>query len=88
MKNSRFASFWSVGLGVILLSIVLLYYFNILVGIENFSNGISLPLYIIIPGALVLLGIWALTQTKKIFDLPRVSLIFLVILFAFSLAAE
>ncbi len=65
MKNSRFASFWSVGLGVILLSIVLLYYFNILVGIENFSNGISLPLYIIIPGALVLLGIWALTQTKK-----------------------
>lgn len=88
MKNSKFTSFWSIGLGTNLLLIVSLYYSNILVGIENFSNGISLPLYIIIPGILLLLGIWALTRAKKIFDLPRISLIFLVISFAFSLAAE
>lgn len=88
MKISKFTSFWSVGLGVNLLLIVLLYYSNILVGIENFSNNISLPLYIIIPGTLLLLGFWALTRAKKIFDLPRISLIFLVISFAFSLAAE
>ncbi|KER05804.1 hypothetical protein AAA799E16_01540 [Marine Group I thaumarchaeote SCGC AAA799-E16] len=87
-KKSRFFSFWWMGLGVILLLIMALYYSNIVFGIENFSNYISLPLYMIIPGALVLLGIGALIRSSKISELSRTSLIFLVISFSCSLAAE
>ncbi len=87
-ENPKFISFLGIGLVVNLLLIVILYYTNILVGIDNFSNYISLPLYMIIPGALMLLGIIALTKAKKIVDLPQISLVFLVISFGCSLAAE
>ena len=88
IKKSKFKSFWGIGLGLNLSFIVILYYVNISVGIENFSNYISIPLYTIIPGALVLLSIYALTKAKKISDLPRISLIFLVISFSCFFAAE
>ena len=87
-KQSKFKSVWGIGLVSIVSFIVILYYSNISFGIENFSNYISLPLYTIIPGCLVLLGIYALSIVKKISELPRISLIFLVISFSFFFAAE
>ncbi|MBN4046202.1 hypothetical protein JYT57_00830, partial [Nitrosarchaeum koreense] len=87
-KKSRFMSFWAIGLGVLLFLITSLYLTNNFIGIDNFSNYISLPLYTIIPGVLVLLGILSLLKSKIITNLPRISLIFLVLSFSFSFGAE
>ena len=87
-QNSKFRSIWGIGLVLILLFISGLYYTNTLVGIEQFSNYISLPIYMIIPGILLILGILAITRAKKIVELPKISLVFLVLSFSFFLAAE
>jgi signal transduction histidine kinase len=79
---------WVISPVVIVVLIVILYLANNLVGIENFSDYISLPLYIIIPGILVLLSILALTQSHKIKEISRGSLLFLALSFIASLAAE
>ncbi|MFB5647336.1 MAG: hypothetical protein ACE5RO_04250, partial [Candidatus Nitrosomaritimum yanchengensis] len=59
-----------------------LYFININIGIEDFSNIVSLPVYTIIPGTLVVLSIWAVIKSNTITKLPKNSLIFLT--FAFS----
>lgn len=87
-KKSRFMSFWAIGLGITLFLITSLYLTNNFIGIDNFSNYISLPLYTIIPGVLVLLGILSLLKSKIITNLPRISLLFLVFSFSFSFGAE
>ncbi len=61
---------------------------NNLIGIKNFSDHISLPLYIIVPGILVLLSILALTQSHKIKEISKWSLLFLALSFTVLLAAE
>ncbi len=68
--------------------IVILFVMNNLIGIENFSDYISLPLYIIVPGILVLLSILALTQSHKIKEISKWSLLFLALSFTASLEAE
>lgn len=55
---------------------------------EYFSDYISLPMYTIIPGALIILSMWALTRTDKIEDISKKSLLFLVISFISWFAAE
>jgi len=59
-----------------------------MVSMEYFSDYISLPMYTIIPGALIILSIWALTKTDKIEDISKKSLSFLTISFISWFAAE
>ena len=56
--------------------------------IDYFSNYISLPMYTIIPGILIILSMWALTRTDKIESISKNSLLFLVISFISWFAAE
>jgi signal transduction histidine kinase len=87
MKN-KFRSFWIFALITTIFLIVSLYLTNLFLGIENFSNTISLPIYTIIPGTLVILSIWAVTRSNSIKELPRSSLIFLALSFTFWFLAE
>ena len=87
-KRKKFRSIWAYSLGSILIIIVSLYFTNISIGIENFSNTVSLAVYTIIPGTLVILSIWAITRAETIQELPRNSLIFLVLSFFSWFVAE
>jgi signal transduction histidine kinase len=87
MKN-KFRSIWIFALITTIFLIVSLYLTNIILGIEDFSNAISLPIYTIIPGTLVILSIWAVTRSNLIKELPRNSLIFLALSFTFWFLAE
>ena len=55
---------------------------------EYFSDYISLPLYTIIPGTLIILSIWALARADKIEDISKKSLLFLSISFISWFTAE
>ncbi|MGD8707167.1 MAG: ATP-binding protein [Nitrosopumilaceae archaeon] len=81
-------SVWLISLGVILALITGLYFININIGIEDFSNIVSLPVYTIIPGTLVVLSIWAVIKSDTIKKLPKNSLIFLTIAFSCWFIAE
>jgi signal transduction histidine kinase len=71
------------------ISIVLsLYAINNIVSVEYFSKYISLPIYTIIPGTLVILSIWALSKADKIQEISKKSLFFLVLSFSSWFAAE
>ena len=65
-----------------------LYFININIGIVDFSNIVSLPVYTIIPGTLVVLSIWAVIKSETIKKLPKNSLIFLTIAFSCWFIAE
>ena len=88
MKRSKFASFWVIGLIINLGLILGLYYTEGTIGIDDFSDNISLPLYTIIPGILVLLGIWSITISSRIKEIQKKSLILLVVSFTLWFAAE
>lgn len=79
---------WIISPSVVVSLIVILFIMNNLIGIKNFSDHISLPLYIIVPGILVLLSILALTQSHKIKEISKWSLLFLALSFTVLLAAE
>jgi signal transduction histidine kinase len=79
---------WILALFVPLFIISSLYLINIRIGIENFSNTVSLPAYTIIPGTLVVLSIWAITRSETIRELPRKSIIFLALSFTSWFLAE
>jgi len=81
-------SVWLISLGSILTLITGLYFININIGIEDFSNIVSLPVYTIIPGTLVVLSIWAVIKSDTITKLPKNSLIFLTIAFSCWFIAE
>ena len=87
-KRKKFRSIWAYSLVSILIIIVSLYFTNISIGIENFSNTVSLGIYSVIPGTLVILSIWAITRAETIHELPRNSLIFLALSFISWFAAE
>ncbi|NJK77666.1 MAG: hypothetical protein HC944_00940 [Nanoarchaeota archaeon] len=55
---------------------------------DYFSEYISLPIYTIIPGILIMLSIGALSRTDKIQEISKKSLIFLVAAFCLWFAAE
>ena len=76
-KSKKFLSIWTIGLIGIVVLISGLYFINQELGIENFSNSVSLPVYTIIPGTLVILSLWAIARSQLILHLPRKSLIFL-----------
>jgi signal transduction histidine kinase len=81
-QKSKFPFIWAYSLVGTLIVIASLYFVNISIGIENFSNTISLSVYTIVPGLLVVLSIWAITKSETIQEIPKKSLVFLV--FAFS----
>lgn len=87
-KGKKFRLIWAYSLVSVLIIIASLYFTNLNIGIENFSNTVSLPAYSIIPGTLVILSIWAITRAETIQELPRNSLIFLSIAFACWFIAE
>lgn len=69
-------------------SLSVLYLINNIVSIEYFSKYISLPVYTIIPGILIILSMWALSRADKIQDISKKSLFFLVLSFVSWFAAE
>jgi len=79
---------WTISLGGTLAIIIGLYLVNISWGIENFSKTVSLPLYTVIPGILVILSIWSISKPKAIVNLPRKSLLFLTLAFCCWYIAE
>ncbi len=87
-EKKRFLSIWLISFISTIVIIWTLYITNINFGIENFSNVISLPIYTIIPGTLVILSIWAVTRSDSIKELPKKSLIFLALSFTFWFLAE
>jgi signal transduction histidine kinase len=87
-EKNRFFSIWVISFISTLAIILSLYFTNINLGIENFSNIVSLPAYTIIPGILVILSIWAVTRSDSIKELPKKSLIFLSLSFTFWFLAE
>lgn len=74
--------------GCIIFTLVSLYAVNNIVSIEYFSEYISLPIYTLIPGVLIILSIWALSRVDKIKQISKKSLIFLVLAFCLWFAAE
>ena len=68
--------------------ILILYTIRNIVSDEYFSDYISLPIYTIIPGTLVILSMWALSRADKIENISKKSLFFLVISFISWFAAE
>ena len=87
-KNRQFNVIWVYSIFGTLAIIASLYFVNIIYGIENFSNGVSLPAFSIIPGTLVILSIWAITRSDAIKELPKKSLVFLTFSFASWFLAE
>lgn len=65
-----------------------LYLINTSIGISDFSNIVSLPLFSIIPGVLIILSVWAIIESKNISELPRNSLVFLTLAFSCWFTAE
>ena len=87
-KENSFFLAWIISLGTTLAIIVGLYLLNITFGIENFSRNVSLPMYTVIPGVLVILSIWSLSRSNSIANLPKRSLFFLTISFCCWFVAE
>ncbi len=87
-KNRQFQAVWAYSLFGTLVIITSLYIVNVLYGIENFSNGVSLPVFSLIPGTLVILSIWAITKSDTIKELPKKSLVFLTFSFTSWFLAE
>ena len=85
---NKFRFTWAFLLVAVITIIASIYIVNISIGIENFSNTISLPVYTIIPGTLVIVSIWAVTRSDTIRELPRKSLIFLSLSFISWFLAE
>ncbi len=88
LTKNRSLSIWIISLSVILVLISSLYFINISIGIDDFSNIVSLPIYTIIPGILVIFSIWATIKGDVIRELPKNSLIFLTISFSCWFIAE
>ena len=87
-KNNPISLGWTISLGGTLAIIIALYIANISWGIENFSRTVSLPLYTVIPGILIILSIWSISKPRTIANLPRKSLIFLTLAFCCWYIAE
>ncbi|QLH10904.1 HAMP domain-containing sensor histidine kinase [Nitrosarchaeum sp. AC2] len=74
--------------GCIIFALVSLYGVNNVVSIEYFSKYISLPIYTIITGVLIIMAIWALSSADRISEISKKSLVFLVLAFCSWFAAE
>lgn len=71
-KTSGYISIWKktinnkIIFGCIIFALVSLYTVNNTVSIEYFSEYISLPIYTVIPGVLIILSIWALSRSDNV----------------------
>jgi signal transduction histidine kinase len=87
-KPNKFSTNNKIAFISVISSLSVLYLINNIVSIEYFSKYISLPVYAIIPGMLIILSIWALSRADKIQDISKKSLFFLVLSFVSWFAAE
>ncbi|HET9008748.1 MAG TPA: HAMP domain-containing sensor histidine kinase [Nitrosarchaeum sp.] len=87
-KPNKFSTNNKIAFISVISSLSVLYLINNIVSIEYFSKYISLPVYTIIPGMLIILSIWALSRADKIQDISKKSLFFLVLSFVSWFAAE
>ncbi len=76
-KEHKFNLVWAYSLAAIFVIIMSLYVANVSLETDYFSDNVGLPAYAIIPGALVIFSIWAITRSETIKELPKKSLIFL-----------
>ena len=87
-KEQKFHLVWAYSIAIILIIIASLYFANTSIGIDDFSDNVGLPAYTIIPGALVIFSIWAVTRSETIQELPKNSLVFLSVAFICWFIAE
>ncbi len=87
-KEQKSHPVWAYSLAVIFIITMSLYVANANLETDYFSDNVSLPAYTIIPGALVIFSIWAITRAEKIQELPKNSLIFLSASFTCWFIAE
>lgn len=85
---TRFTRINKIAFISVIFSLLILYLVNSIASIDYFSNNISLPIYTIIPGTLIILSIWALSRTNKIQEISKKSLLFLTLSFSSWFAAE
>ncbi len=87
-KSNKFNTINKITFISIISILLILYITNHIVSIEYFSDHISLPMYTVIPGILIILSLWALTRVDKIKDISKNSLLFLTISFISWFTAE
>jgi len=87
-KEQKSHPVWAYSLAVIFIITMSLYVASANLETDYFSDNVSLPAYTIIPGALVIFSIWAITRAEKIQELPKNSLIFLSASFTCWFIAE
>lgn len=87
-KPNKFSTNNKIAFISVISSLSVLYLINNIVSIEYFSKYISLPVYTIIPGILIILSMWTLSRADKIQDISKKSLFFLVLSFVSWFAAE
>ena len=86
--QNKFSAINKIVFIIVISSLLIIYAIHNLTSIEYFSNYISLPLYAIIPGILIILSICALSMADKIQEISKKSLLFLTLSFSSWFAAE
>jgi signal transduction histidine kinase len=87
-ESNRFNTINKITFISVISIILILYTINQSANREYFSDYISLPLYTIIPGTLIILSIWALSRADKIEGISKKSFLFLSISFISWFTAE
>lgn len=87
-KQNRLITINKIAFICVISCLVILYSIHGIVSTEYFTKYISLPLYTIIPGVLIIFSIWALSRADKIQEITKKSLLFLVLAFVSWFTAE
>ncbi|MEX2193468.1 MAG: HAMP domain-containing sensor histidine kinase [Nitrosarchaeum sp.] len=87
-ESNRFSPINKIAFIIVVSSLSILYVINNAISVEYFSDYISLPMYTIIPGTLIILSMYALSRTDKIQEISKKSLFFLILSFSSWFTAE
>lgn len=87
-KQNRLITINKIAFICVISCLVILYSIHDIVSTEYFTKYISLPLYTIIPGVLIIFSIWTLSRADKIQEITKKSLLFLVLAFVSWFTAE
>jgi len=86
-KSRYFDKIWVSSLLVITITIIYIYMDSSMIGFQLFDQ-ISLFLFTVIPGSLVVMASWAVIKSEQIKDIPEKSVVFLSLSFISWFAAE
>ena len=86
-KSRYFDKIWASSLIAIVIVIVYLYMDSSMIDFLLFDQ-ISLFLYTVIPGSLVMMAVWTIIKSEQIKEIPKKSVIFLALSFISWFAAE